>query len=146
MDRPTLNIARILLYLRYKYTIMRNILFILAALSIFTACEEPEKIIEQLPPPTPYNVRFEVECDTCTVFYAVNGFGNLDADSCFGFYSHDTVIFIGDGVNITAMDQDYICDSIDVRIFINDSLVAKDWEYGTPGIDFLFASSTYILE
>ena len=104
---------------------MKTVHFLLPVLIGISACTEPEPI-ELVPDPVEYQVRLEVECDSCNSFYAINGIVlNNEGDSVFGIYSLDTTIFEGEGISITALAQYGESDTIKVRI-LSDGVILSD--------------------
>lgn len=114
-------------------------------MAMLAACDEP--IPEPEPELIEYQVRFEVECDSCQAFYGVNGEGNL-GDWISGIYVKDSVAYSG-GNCVAAgivLETEGKNDSIDVRIYVNDILVSSGFDYGTDSVDVLDAQCVYYFE
>lgn len=109
------------------------------------SCAETE--VPEITPKVSHQVTFEVYCDTCLAYYAVNAFGNTVADSVFGYYTHDTVAYDGDGVNISGISWDKESDSIHCRILSDGVLLADSIQYlSTPDDESIVLSLTYIFQ
>ena len=124
---------------------MKTLTFFLILLSI-AACTEPEPI-ELVPDPVEYQVRLEVECDSCEVFMRFNGVDLLVEDSIYGNFLLDTILFSGDTASIGGMCQFGESDSINARIYINDSIVTDSTTYkSSPEDEFVMTFVDYIFE
>lgn len=127
-----------------KIDTMKHLLPLLIIGLMAASCTE-EPLPE--PQPTEYQVRFEVECDSCEAWYAINGINPPVGDSVFTFYSMDTTVFQGDGVSITGIAQNGETDSIRVRILsdgviLSDTIAYKD----SPDDLFVFAFTVHVFE
>ena len=122
-----------------KYIIPTLLIGLFLASCAETEIPEPEK--------TQYNVRFEVECDSCQAFYAVNAEGNI-GEWISGIYTKDTIAFSGDNCSVVGLvlESEGHNDSIDVRIFVNDNLVSSGSDYGTDSVDVLIGECEYYFE
>ncbi len=117
---------------------MKHLLPLLIIGLMVASCTE-EPLPE--PQPTEYQVRFEVECDSCMASAAVMGIGPYD--SVLGYWIFDTIAYQGQGVNLTALDFGSDIDSIRIKISVNDSVVVNRDTVGNDGIVF---GESYIID
>lgn len=108
-------------------------------LATLAACDEP--IPEPEPELIEYQVRFEVECDSCMAAAAVMAVGPYD--SVLGYWTFDTIAFLGQGINLTALDFGTTLDSIVIRVSVNDNIVIEADTVGTDGIVF---GESYVIQ
>lgn len=126
---------------------MKTVHFLLPVLIGISACTEPEPI-ELVPDPVEYQVRLEVECDSCNSFYAINGITiDMEGDSVFGLYTIDTTIFEGDGISIMGIAQYGETDTIMVRI-LSEGVILVDSIDTKDDIDdeFIFTYAVHVFE
>lgn len=115
-------------------------------IALFLAsCAETE--VPEVTPKVAHQVTFEVYCDSCEAWYAINGINPLEGDSVFGYYSFDTTVYQGDGVGMTGIAQNGESDSIMVRILsdgvlLSDTIAYKD----SPSDLFVYCTAIFLFE
>lgn len=115
----------------------------IAFLALLAACQEEEVPDQQK---ITHDIRFEVRCDSCEAFYAVNGV-TLGTDSVFGLYQFDTVVYEGDAAAISALCQSGESDSIQATIYDSGVIMEDSVTYKSDiDDDFVITTVIYTVE